>query len=395
MPPPTTAIYLNSTTPAAPPGNQNITFQSDGGQPSQSVTAFPQIAVTPSTGVAGLLGVGMPDGTTLQANAAGVWSVINPGTGGGTTATGLVLTPVHPSGAKDGSNTQFTLPAPPVANTFGIAFLDGVQLEVLGASAQYAVQGTQFTMALPPQSTDVLTYYYYQGTPNSETGGGGSVNPVGNPTFIQGASGYTTTGTNAVAFPSPNKAGDCLIVDMVGLNDNGGFSPSYSIHDSQGNSYAQIINQVQNNVFAISWVALNCAGGANTVTVAFEGGLAGNPINLGIHEYAAVATASALDTSAYAQAGTPGVPPLSVSVTTTVDGDLLHLFASAELFAGGVVFTETGGWNARESSCPTGSSYVPNLATWDDLAAAPGTYSDGVAVVIAEYLACYLIALKP
>lgn len=176
---PTTAVLFSGSDPAAPPGLQNTIPQSDGGQPAQLVSQYMPLAIPGDGGAAGSV---KPDGISITQDLDGtIHSVATAGgggTGGGVGAAGLVLTPVHPSGARDGSNTQFTLPAPPVANTFGIAFLNGVQLEALGASAQYAVQGTQFTMALPPQSTDVLTYYYYQGTPNSESGGGGSVIPV-------------------------------------------------------------------------------------------------------------------------------------------------------------------------------------------------------------------------
>jgi hypothetical protein len=180
MPPPTTAIYLNSTTPASPPGNQNVTFQSDGAQPEQSITAYPQLAT------ATLMGVGMPDGLTLQV-VNGVWSVIAPGTGtgggtGGGSASGGALVVVVPSGAKDGTNTQFTLPAPVLAGNVPIYFRNGAAQRQLGLKAEFGVQGTTLTTTTPLQpdpNGDWHEFYYVQGTPNSEGGGGGTTTPVG------------------------------------------------------------------------------------------------------------------------------------------------------------------------------------------------------------------------
>lgn len=42
---PTTAIFLNSQTPAPPTNEQNVKFQSDGAQPQQSVTAYDPLMV--------------------------------------------------------------------------------------------------------------------------------------------------------------------------------------------------------------------------------------------------------------------------------------------------------------------------------------------------------------
>ena len=52
---PTTSILLNKTTPAAPSGQQNVVFQSDGATPQQSISAYDQLMVgdTGSGGKAG------------------------------------------------------------------------------------------------------------------------------------------------------------------------------------------------------------------------------------------------------------------------------------------------------------------------------------------------------
>lgn len=48
---PTTGIILNKNTPAAPTGDQNVTFVSDGGTPAQQITAYPQRASASLYGV--------------------------------------------------------------------------------------------------------------------------------------------------------------------------------------------------------------------------------------------------------------------------------------------------------------------------------------------------------
>lgn len=216
MPPPTTAIYLNSTTPAAPPGNQNVTFQSDGGQPSQDITAYPQLAVAPAGGVAGLLGVSMPDGLTIGIKPDGTLYVIatagGGGGGGGTSASGGAYVCVVPQGAKDGSNTQYTIPAPVLAGTaYWLVRNDAMQRQ-LGPKAYYAVQGTTITLATPLRSDDYIEFYYVMGTPNSGTGGGGGVTPV--PLSLRGTStGAGASGSSfAVSFPSGTQVGDLVVI---------------------------------------------------------------------------------------------------------------------------------------------------------------------------------------
>lgn len=68
---PTTGEFLNQTTPPAPTGDQTVVFQSDGGTPSQSVTASPKRA----TG--SLFGTVKPDGTSIVI-AGGVISALLP-----------------------------------------------------------------------------------------------------------------------------------------------------------------------------------------------------------------------------------------------------------------------------------------------------------------------------
>jgi hypothetical protein len=68
MPAPTTSIYLNSTTPAAPTGNQNVKPQTDGATPEQSISFYPQQATSD------LLGVVKPDGISITVDDTGTIS---------------------------------------------------------------------------------------------------------------------------------------------------------------------------------------------------------------------------------------------------------------------------------------------------------------------------------
>jgi hypothetical protein len=65
---PTTSIYLNSTTPVAPTGNQNVKPQTDGATPMQAISMYPQKAT------ASLLGVVKPDGTSITVDGTGTLS---------------------------------------------------------------------------------------------------------------------------------------------------------------------------------------------------------------------------------------------------------------------------------------------------------------------------------
>jgi hypothetical protein len=62
---PTVGILLNSTNPAPPTGNQNVKPQSDGAIPQQSISFYPQKATS------SLLGVVVPDGTTITVDGTG------------------------------------------------------------------------------------------------------------------------------------------------------------------------------------------------------------------------------------------------------------------------------------------------------------------------------------
>ena len=70
---PTTSELFNQISPAAPSGDQNIAFVSDGGTPLQSITAYPKTATT------ALRGVVKPDGATITVAADGTLTATGSG----------------------------------------------------------------------------------------------------------------------------------------------------------------------------------------------------------------------------------------------------------------------------------------------------------------------------
>ena len=124
MPAPTTALRFNSTTPAPPTGQQNVTFQSDGGTPQQQITAYDPVMVgdtgfggttgnvpAPAAGDAAAAKFLKADGTwtappTASGNATEIQSVdvsaTAPTTGQVLTYDGTEWAPATPSGGGGG-----------------------------------------------------------------------------------------------------------------------------------------------------------------------------------------------------------------------------------------------------------------------------------------------------
>lgn len=233
MPQPTTAIYFSESFPAAPEGNQLCLPQTDNAVPEQSVTFYPQVAT------ADLLGVGKPDGETLQVDENGVWSIIpgstGPGSGGGTggsSASSGWLVCVVPTGSKDGSNTQFTLPAPVFPGSGYFYVRNGVTQRQLGTKAEFSVQGTILTTLTPLAPDDWHEFYYVMGTPNSESGGSGGVSPVGPAALRSTGSGASNTGSSVtIPFPTGTQVGDLVVVFVGSPSTPGvpsGWTTNYS-----------------------------------------------------------------------------------------------------------------------------------------------------------------------
>ena len=144
---PTTEPFFNSASPAAPPGLQNTKPQTDNGYPVSALSFYMPLAIPPSTGNGGLAGAVKPDGTSITQDPDGTIHAVggSGGSGSGSGQTGASFAPVVPAGAKDGSNTQYTLPAPVLANTGYFYVRNGVMQRQLGSNAEYAVQGVALT----------------------------------------------------------------------------------------------------------------------------------------------------------------------------------------------------------------------------------------------------------
>jgi hypothetical protein len=179
-----------------------------------------------------------------------------------------------------------------------------------------------------------------------------------------------------------------LIVDVIVQETYGG-AGSLSISDSNGNAYTLAATHERNPLVA-TWYALNCAPGANTVTVVYSSSTIYPGMAIAIHEYASIATVSAFDADAYVFADTIHDLPISLSLTTAADGDLLHLYGSCERSA---TFSNSASWTQRESIAD-----LVSIATFDATASTAGVISNIVTLTNAvdqNYIQGYLIALKP
>jgi hypothetical protein len=320
VPDPTEGILFSSSFPPAAPGNQLCLPQSNGGTPAQYVTFQPQAAT------ANLLGVGRPDGVTLQVDANGVWSVVagsgGIGSGGISASGGAMVCVVPQPDPTDGTRTQWILPAPVLAGTVGLAFVNGVLLDPLTTDAEYAVQGTQLTTKSAVKSDDKLRYYYIMGTPDSESGGSGGVTPVPPAQLRSTSSGYASIGSAAVTWPAGTQAGD-LVVMMVA----GSFSPSTPsgwtrvVDDTTGldwlmGTYWKLMTSADISAGGVS-VTMSSSGNSNWTAAAFLGP------TLGIRE-------------ADGGGSIGGSSPLALGTTGSASvGDTALYFASCRNGAGG------------------------------------------------------------
>jgi hypothetical protein len=220
---PTTGVLFSGSTPVAPPGDQLCVPQSDGGQPAQLTSVYPRKATT------ALRGTVKPDNVTTQVDGTGTISVIAPGGGtggtgpGGSASGGQYVCVVPAPDPTDGTRTQWILPAPVLAGTdYWLNRNDTIQRQ-LGIKAYFSVQGTQLTLVSPLEGDGYLEFHYIQGTPNSESGGGGTTTPVGAPVIRGSAvtSNDSSTGLT-LALPAGSQAGDfALFFYFVSWSPNG------------------------------------------------------------------------------------------------------------------------------------------------------------------------------
>ncbi len=181
------------------------------------------------------------------------------------------------------------------------------------------------------------------------------------PAFVQGAgnaSAYVGGGFNTwtIAFPANNTAGNCLVVDVA---FNTGYPLSgASVTDSQGNTYKPVYgaHTLGSASFVICFVAPNCAGGANTLTITQTGdsGFEFQGIAVAIHEYSGLSASlptgtppinygSYTDATGVADAATgssgPAANTQTETVTTSSANDVLHFIAASLSYCAGVTLT--------------------------------------------------------
>lgn len=169
---------------------------------------------------------------------------------------------------------------------------------------------------------------------------------------VQSTSNYVSVAAadNAKAFAGNNTAGNLIVVSIHWAAIARTLS---SVVDSAGNTYYEAVTVDTDTGVALSiWYAMNCVGGANTVTVTWSGATIST---IAIHEYSGLLTSGALDKTASADSG--GVAGTSASsgstATTTVATELVFGATASANNAGGFTagadFTERTD-NARHES---------------------------------------------
>ncbi len=158
--------------------------------------------------------------------------------------------------------------------------------------------------------------------------------------YVQSASGVSTQNATGVSasFISSTAAGNAIVVGAAA-------GPAISsVTDTQGNAYVQAVVWGSTAI----WYAVSIRGGADTVTANFASSTGFSLIY--IHEYAGLATSSALD-QVSSQTGT-GTAVTSGAKTTTQANELIFGYASVDhcVSTGGTGFTvrQTAGCNMSE-----------------------------------------------
>ena len=208
------------------------------------------------------------------------------------------------------------------------------------------------------------------------------------PAYVQGAAKASSTNSSVytASFASPNTAGNCLVLDVFYISNSFGGVGIPTITDSQGNTWTLVAGGVGTAgstggtmPYYGTFVAPNCAGGANTVTLTSS--LLCLEAVMELHEYSGVVTSSPIDVSQ--AVNSTSATTQTPSVTTTGTNRTLHLAgmtyannlavgaqidgtaSSLILAAGQGVYVTTDGTNyfTERGTGSGGSSTVPTATT--------------------------------
>jgi hypothetical protein len=290
---PTTSINFNSTSPAAPTGNQNVKPQSDGATPQASVTFYPQVATD------SLLGVVKPDGTTITITDDGVISAVVGGGGGGGTdvqfGSGSPL-PVPPAvvqsavgGGDFGGTLAFTSNVTEGNTLVVIVFCDNTS----GGSIPVPTDtlGTTYTQLLGTSTAaDTNTFVVFSGTASASASNTVSVGGEYQMSFaiaeVSGLAGgldadgtSSTTGGGSVGVTT-TVANDLVLLFLV----TGGSAATYAVaggswtiaaqNDSFNNELLGSAVAASAGVQTYSWTTAD-SDGTSAIAVALKGSATG------------------------------------------------------------------------------------------------------------------------
>jgi len=158
------------------------------------------------------------------------------------------------------------------------------------------------------------------------------------PHYLQGAFGRTdmmNVGAHATLV-DPVTAGSTIVVGVETSSDM-----AVTLTDSLGGQWHLAGSLPTGDVFGNStavWYAIGVQGGAETVSVTFEGEVAGDFVSLFVHEYAGI---SGVDVVALGNgdAGSSSGAMVTTAMMTTVPNDLLFAFGDTTAAHPGTGFT--------------------------------------------------------
>jgi hypothetical protein len=186
------------------------------------------------------------------------------------------------------------------------------------------------------------------------------------PTFIQTNSASATTTALSVAFPSSN-AIDNFLVAVLRLPFGSG--AAYTVFDSQGNNWVNLLNFAQTTDRFQLWYAPGCKAGGNTVTAQAVPQVS-TFFRMIIAEYSGVVSQSQLiSDGSQNQIGT-GTDPVAVSSGTLTTGNATDLLIgfTANQDHDSETFTPTSGFTFRRNQ-------DGNLQLYDLNTSVTGTFS--------------------